>query len=184
MASTDEEKEKIVARYQNGELGKILCAEFSISRSTLYRWAKVYCTANPGQERTFTIREYDALKRKVEKQANIIAILKAVGCTVSSPLKERLMALESLYGQYDVHTLCEALDVSRGTFYNHILRNKRDNTWFEKRREEYRVIIQDVFDEYRQVFGAEKIRAILVQRGYQVSKEYVASLMREMGIWR
>ena len=25
-----------------------------------------------------------------------------------------------LYGQYDVHTLCEAMNVSRGTFYNHV----------------------------------------------------------------
>ncbi|USF28336.1 hypothetical protein N510_003295 [Firmicutes bacterium ASF500] len=32
--------------------------------------------------------------------------------------------LELLYGQYDVYTLCEALDVSRGTFYNHILRQQ------------------------------------------------------------
>ena len=76
--------------------------------------------------------------------------------------------MEQLYGQYDVHTLCEALEVSRGTFYNHILRNKRSNAWFEKRREEYRVLVQEVFDEYRQVLGAEKIRAILVQRGHKV----------------
>lgn len=111
-----------------------------------------------------------------------MAILKAVNCTVRAPLKEKLHELEMLYGQYDVHTLCEALDVSRGTFYNHILRNKRGNAWFEKRREEYRGLIQEVFDEYRQVLGAEKIRTILVQRGHQVSTEYVARLMKEMGL--
>ena len=46
--------------------------------------------------------------------------------------------------------------------------------------EEYCVLIREVFDEYRQVLGAEKIRTILVQRGHQVSTEYVAKLMREM----
>lgn len=97
-------------------------------------------------------------------------------------MKEKLLELELLYGQYDVRTLCEALEVSRGTFYNHILRNKRGNAWFEKRREEYRVLIRDVFDEYRQVLGAEKIRTVLVQRGHQVSTEYVARLMKEMGL--
>ncbi len=79
-------------------------------------------------------------------------------------------------------TLCEALEVPRGTFYNHILRNKRGNAWFEKRREKYRVLIREVFDEYRQVLGAEKIRMILVQRGHQVSTKFVADLMREMGL--
>ena len=112
----------------------------------------------------------------------IITILKTVNCTVHAPLKEKLTEMELLYGQYDVHTLCEALDVSRGTFYNHILRNKRDKAWFEKRRAEYRVIVREVFDEFRQIFGAEKIRTILVQRGHQVSTKYVASLMSEMGL--
>lgn len=122
------------------------------------------------------------LLHRVEKLESIVAILKTVSCTVHAPLKKKLHELELLYGQYDVHTLCEALDVSRGTFYNHILRNKRGNAWFEKRREEYCVLIREVFDEYRQVLGAEKIRTILVQRGYQVSTEYVARLMREMGL--
>lgn len=43
-------------------------------------------------------------------------------------------------------------------------------------------MIREVFDEYRQVLGAEKIRTILVQRGQKISKEYVARLMKEMGL--
>lgn len=182
MNYTEEEKVAIVTRFQQGALARTLCSEYSISRSTLYRWSKTYYIANPTQEQTFTIRDYDTLQQQVEKQANVIAVLKAVHCTVSAPLKEKLLELEQLYGQYDVHTLCEALEVSRGTFYNHIFRNKRDSAWFKKRREEYRLLISDVFNEYRQVLGADKIRTILVQRGYQVSTKYVASLMREMGI--
>lgn len=95
-------------------------------------------------------------------------------------MKEKLSELELLYGQYDVHTLCEALEVSRGTFYNHILRNKRSDAWFEKRRDEFRILIREVFDEYRQVLGAEKIRMILMQREHQVCTKFVADLMREM----
>ena len=63
-----------------------------------------------------------------------------------------------------------------------MLRSKRGNAWFDKRRQEYCQLIRDVFDEYRQVLGAEKIRTILVQRGYQVSAEYISRLMREMGL--
>ena len=182
MNYTEEEKSAIVARFQQGGPASALCMEYGISRSTLYRWSRAYGIVNPTQKRTFTIRDYDMLQHQVEKQTNIIAVLKSVCCTVSAPLKEKLLELEQLYGQFDVHTLCEALEVSRGTFYNHILRNKRDSAWFEKRRDEYRLLIRDVFNEYRQVLGAEKIRTILVQRGHQVSTEYVASLMREMGI--
>jgi len=37
-------------------------------------------------------------------------------------------------------------------------------------------------NEYRQILGAEKIRTILIQRGHQVSAEYISQLMREMGL--
>ena len=43
-------------------------------------------------------------------------------------------------------------------------------------------MIRDVFDEYHQVLGGEKIRTILIQRGHQISAEYVSRLMREMGL--
>lgn len=112
----------------------------------------------------------------------MVAVLQTVECTVHALLKERLGELELLYGQYDIYTLCEAMNVSRETFYNHILRNKQSNAWFEKRKEEYCGLIREVFNEYRQVLGAEKIRTILVQRGHQISTEYVARLMKEMGL--
>lgn len=82
-----------------------------------------------------------------------------------------------------VHVLCEALEVPRGTFYNHLYRNKRGATAAAKRREELRVQIREIFDESRQIFGAGKIRAVLMDRGHQVSQKLVAELMREMDIY-
>ena len=182
MVYTHQEKAGIIAQYRQGRSANDLSAEYGVCERTIYRWVKTYCGIVPEEKRTLTVKEYDMLLHRVEKLENIVAILKTVNCTVHASLKEKLHELELLYNQYDVHTLCEALDVSRGTFYNHILRNKRGNAWFEKRREEYCTLIREVFDEYRQVLGAEKIRTILVQRGHQVSTEYVARLMKEMGL--
>ena len=64
--------------------------------------------------------------------------------------------MEPLYGQFSVHTLCEALGVPRGTFYNHIFRNKRGNTLAAKRREELKVQIQKIYDNSEQIYGAGK----------------------------
>ena len=182
MKYSNEEKLSIVARYQQGERITALSNELAISRSTLYRWLKSFPSDSIGKPLKFSYQEYASLQRKVEKLQNIITILKSADCLVSAPLKERLHALEPFYGKYEVHTICEALDIDRGTFYNHILRSKRGNAWFDKRRQEYCQIIRDVFDEYRQVLGAEKIRTILIQRGHQVSAEYISQLMREMGL--
>lgn len=180
MNYSDSEKSAIVAEYKQGIPVKGLSVKYEVSERTIYRWVKQYPIV--AKETTPTVKEYGQLLHRVKKLEDIISILKTVNCTFRAPLKEKLAELELLYGQYDVHTLCEALDVSRGTFYNHILRNKRGNAWFEKRRDEYRILIREVFEEYHQVLGAEKIRTILIQRGYQVSTKFVANLMREMGL--
>lgn len=183
MIYTAEDKKNIINRLNGGSITDV-CSKCGVSRSTLYRWIHNdrESISEPGNGKYPPAKDYNLLRCRVEKLENIIAILKAVNCTVHSPLKEKLSELELLYGQYDVHTLCEALEVSRGTFYNHILRNKRGDAWFVKRREEYRVLIRNVFNEYRQVLGAEKICTILVQRGHKVSTRFVADVMREMGL--
>ena len=69
----------------------------------------------------------------LQKRNNRYSSLKSIqsiDCNANSPLDMKLYTLEKLYGKYNVHIMCEALQVSRGTFYNHILRNKRDNTWY------------------------------------------------------
>lgn len=78
--------------------------------------------------------------------------------------------------------LCDALKVSRGTFYNHMLRNKKDHTWYAQRREMLRIRIQEIFDDNRQIFGATKITAILKDEGFRTSVTMVRELMRGMGL--
>lgn len=101
---------------------------------------------------------------------------------MNDPLKVKLDALEELYGKYSVHMLCDALKVSRGTFYNNILRNKRDNSWYSKQREIHRVRIQQIYDDNHQIFGAAKIAAIMKEDGYRISAETVRELMCDMGL--
>ena len=90
--------------------------------------------------------------------------------------------MESLYGQFSVHTLCEALEVPRGTFYNHIFRNKRSDTLAVKRREQLKVQIQNICDDGEQIYGAGKITAILHTKGIKASEKYVSEIMKELGI--
>lgn len=120
MTYTDQEKTAIITQHRQGRPIQELCAEYGICARTIYRWAKQYSPVLPDERRTCTVKEYDALLRRVAKLENMVAVLQTVGCTIHAPLKERLGELELLYGQYDVHTLCEAMNVSRGTFYRKV----------------------------------------------------------------
>ena len=175
------EKQTIVARYKLGESVSLIAAETGIPRSTIYAWIKQPIEANSAK-REISAKSYRLLENKVTRLEGIIEIMKKVGCNASDPLEVKLPALEALQGQYSVHMLCEALDVPRGTFYNFIFRNKRTNTWYAIRREELRGEIQKIYDDNRQIFGASKIRAVMNEHGYRVSKKLILELMHEMGI--
>ena len=184
MTYTDENKMIINNQLNEGGSIKAIYNVYGVSRSTLYRQTHDdrESASAPENVQVHSARDWNILRRRMEKLEKIIAILKTVNCTIHAPLKEKLTELELLYSQYDVHTLCEVLEVSRGTLYNHILRKKRGDACFEKRREEYRILICYVFNEYRQVLGTEKIRTILLQRGHKVSTKFVADVVREMGL--
>jgi len=152
-------------------------------RSTLYSWIRKYKdNQHADKSKAINLKNFRILETKVRRLEGIVQILKKSNCTATASVREKLAVLESLHGQYSVHMLCEALDVPRGTFYNHILRNKKNSTTYAKRREELRIKIQEVYDKSNQIFGAKKIAAVLKNGGRVVSAEMVLELMREMGL--
>lgn len=181
MRRSTEEKQSLVARYQAGESVAGICADTGIARSTFYTWIKPYTTTTTDSGHVVSQQEFIKMKQRIQKLEQKVEILQKVGCTASAPLQEKLQELSKLYGQYSVHALCEALCVSRGTFYNHIFQRK-EVTAYDKRRAEMKEHIKAVFDENRQRFGANKIAAVLSEQGIRVLPQYAAELMREMGL--
>ena len=182
MKFSKEQKQQLVARYQNGESVTNICLETGISRSTFYSWIKLFQTQVTKSGMVVSPQEFFFLRKHVNKLEETIAVLKAAECTASAPLQAKLKALEKLYGQYSIHTLCDALDVPRGTFYNHVLRNKKENKSYQFRRIQLAEQIKQVYDESNQIFGARKIKAVLADRGIATSVKMVSELMQEMNL--
>ena len=178
----------MVERYMDGEAVEGIAKDAGVTTGTIYRWIRdvraEQAASEKGERIPLTQKMYNQLKEHVEKLEGIITILKIAGCKVDAPLDVKLSVLERLYHEeeYSVRMLCEALEVSRGTFYNHLRRNKRENTVYSKRKEELRHMILEVFHDSNQVFGAPKIHAILKNRGEKVALETIRVLMREMGL--
>lgn len=180
---TKEERQETIDRFISGESAVDILADTGIPKSTFYNWLHIYQEEKKTlNKRTVNIRNFHLLENKVVRLENIIEILKSANCTPKSPLKQKLCAAEQFYGKYSVHVICDAFDIPRGTFYNHILRNKKDNTWYAKRKEELRLQIQEIYDESNQIFGAAKIAAVMRDQGVKVSDEMVRTLMRDMGL--
>ncbi len=172
--------QKCCEDYRAGVSVATICKETGASRSSVYAWIAELGDNDPVD---FTYKKSLAhLRKKYEKALQIIDILKAVDCTVSAPLRERLYALEKLQDSYSIRVLCEALEVDRGTFYNHLRRNKKGNTEFSERKRDLTEMILEIYNDSRGVYGRDKIHAILQQRGITTSPQTVAKIMREQGI--
>ena len=139
---------------------------------------------NQKETPSLNLRDYHFLKQKCERQEKIIAILRTAPCTVSAPLQEKLMAIERMVSEeYNVNILCEALEVAKGTYYNHILRNKRGKTQNAKRIRELFPVIEEIYHESNQIYGAGKIAAIMRSRCIPTSAGTVAKIMHEHNLF-
>lgn len=173
----EQQKQEIVKQFLQGKPVAELAKELHVSRSSIYAWAKTY------QETLFKNapkqQSCKVLQSKIEYLERIIAILQIAPCTATAPLHDRLNAIEQLSSEYKVHTLCYALNVAKGTYYNHIFRNKRENTVYAKRKAQLKPIIEELYHRHHEILGPGKITAIMKEQGYQVSESTVAKIMHE-----
>lgn len=72
--------------------------------------------------------------------------------------------------------------MSRGTFYNHIFRNKRENALPKIRQQELSDVVKATFEENNGIYGAGKIHALLKEKGLRISLKNVKKLISKMGL--
>ena len=179
---TEEQKLNILNRCRNGERILLIAKETNISRSTIYRWLanSLKKKRKDKSQSLITKRELNQLQHRIQHLEKMFEVIDKTGCHPNSPLKDRLNALEKLYGQYNTYVLCDALKVSRGALYNHLFHNKREAAWYFQHRDMLKVEIQRVYHETGQIYGSDKITAILKQQGIKTSEDTVRLLMQEL----
>ena len=176
-------KRRVINRYENGESILALSQELGVSQSTIYHWRREYCAVQT-PDRVFTPKEISSLVQHVKKLEETLAVIRASGFILAVSLGDRLAFLEKLYrseSTYSVHTICEAMDVARGTFYNHIFR-RADRTAKLEEETNLMLLIQQIFNDSGQRFGAEKIRIKLLEVGVHVSTKRISALMRRLDL--
>ena len=163
MKEQEKLKATVLKLYSAGTKVADIVTQTGAPRSTVYYWIK---NVIPKEMSPLNLRDYHFLKQKCERQEKIIAILKSAPCAATAPLQERLVAIEQMVSdEYNVNTLCEALDVAKGTYYNHTLRNKRGDTKSAQRRSELLPIIEQIYHESNQTYGAGRITVVMRERG-------------------
>lgn len=177
---TPEQVRRCCIAYANGQSVSKLAEILSIPRSTIYTWIKREQQQQEEQREKLPLKSYRLLEQKVKRLEGIIEILKSVQNTSALPIEEKVELIERLQKKYSLRMICEALDFNRGTYYYRVVRDNQ--TLYEKRKEELKILIQQIYDDNHQIFGAEKITAILKEQGEPVTTPTVRELMKELGL--
>lgn len=179
----EEFKKQAVAYYEECHSLCMVAEKYQVAASTVNRWVNEY--KNLGSpDAPFTLSEYRALKQKYERTMHLLEIIKLTGFLDEVDLQKKLCTLARLHQQtelYSVHELCEALNVARGTFYNHIFR-KADRSKYLQEQDLLMMQVREIFDDSGQRYGAEKIRVVLAENGVKVGKRRVKNIMNELGL--
>lgn len=167
-------------------IGKSVAAiskELNIAESTLRNWFVLYSTPQAIVEEQAS-KEVTRLTAECLHLLKMIEIIRRSGFVNEISLQRRLEFALNLYNQnagYTARELYEALDIAKGTFYYRLNHSAEVS---EKERAKYALMlkIHEIFEDSNQVFGAEKVRAMLAREGIRVSNKRVSALMREMGL--
>ena len=180
---TPETKAQAIELHNTGKTVAAIRKELNISESTLRNWFLQYSSPQAVTEDQLS-HEVSRLTAERMHLLNTIEIIKRSGFLREIPLQRRLEFALNLYNQnagYTPRELYEAMDIAKGTFYYRLNHSAEVS---EKERGKYALMlkIHEIFEDSNQIFGAEKIRAMLAREGIRVSNKRVSALMREMGL--
>lgn len=174
-------KTRIILSYLGGETISELASKNKISRSTIYIWLKEAQAKEDEKANSVNLRTFHDLKARCHRLETIIEIQKSAPCCASAPLREKLEAIQEMSGTYNVNILCDALNVAKGTYYNHIKRNKKENTLHAQTVKELTPIIEEIYHSSKQTYGASRVHAVLKDREYHIAENTVAKIMQKNG---
>lgn len=93
-----------------------------------------------------------------ELSQTMIKILQTAPCLATDSIDKRYYAIEEMLSyRYNVNVLCEVLRILKGTYYNRKLRGKNGNTQAKQRRDEFKPVIEAIYQESNQIYGPGKI---------------------------
>ena len=181
MKYTTELKIEIANQYKVGKSITKLSNEFKIPRTTIYHWVDMQ-VEKPLNEFSLTRRDVYDSQFKLERLELINKIQHFV-ITHLDISKEKKLELVHLLAkqQYPIKTICRVLGMQTSTFY-HDKNRKPEVYLIDEADDEFKPLIQSIFDESDGRFGGRKIRIQLVKDGHIISHQRVLRLMKEMDL--
>lgn len=183
MAYPVEMKIALVREFEQGKSVAQISHTSGIPKNSIYRWVREFNTIKT-EGTSISPNEYRKLRMHSTKADHMLEIVRLSGYISVLPLRKKLETAETIYrnhSEFSVYEICEALDINRGTFYNHLFR-RRDTSWRDEKEQQLMRTVQQVFDDSGQRYGANRILNTMKAQGISINKKHVLDIMHELGL--
>lgn len=178
---TKAQKKKFVKLYYSGTPAVEICKKYQIPHSTFYYWVEQEPIQRTKRHALINSRDYVSLLSKYKKATTEINILQEFISQIHLNRDERYKITDALYGHYSLHTLCDALQINRATYYNHL----KSLDKISAREEKHAFLlskIKDIYDSSNGTYGSDRITKVLKRNGERIGRNTVRECMLEMGL--
>lgn len=181
MKYTSDLKTEIIDLYKKGWNITKLSNIFKIPRTTIYHWIDMQIEI-PLNEFSLTRRDVYDNQFKLER-LELINTIQHFVISMLDISKEKKLELVYLLAEklYPIKTICRVLGMQPSTFY-HDKNRKPEVYLIDEADDEFKSLIQSIFNESDGRFGGRKIRIQLVKDGHIISHQRVLRLMKEMDL--
>lgn len=171
----------VIKDFNNGFTTKELIDKYGYSKTTINDWLRPTRLEIENNGLKELRKKFSTLSKEFEIMKIELEIYKNLECLPSSKRIDKLNAIEKYYNIYPVKTMCRILDVSVGTFYNHLNRRVEEKSNI-KRDKILKPLVLEVYNKSKQRFGSVKIAQVLRNEGHTISNNKSKQLMNELNI--
>ncbi|WVU10566.1 IS3 family transposase [Natranaerobius thermophilus JW/NM-WN-LF] len=174
-------KRTIVDLYNSGSSVKDLSSEYGVTEVTIYKWIKDFSPNQQSGSEGATSKDVEEMQKEMARLKEENENLKK-GYDHIRQKVDNTELTKFIKEQKDEHTIkaiCDALDFPRSTYYETINRVESNR---DKENRELLDQITQIHKNSKKRYGAPKIHAVLINKGYKVSLKRVQRLMRKEGI--
>ncbi|WP_339025194.1 IS3 family transposase [Spiroplasma endosymbiont of Agriotes lineatus] len=168
---SEEFKKQIVMLYKNGKSVINLGKEYNLPKPTIYSWVKNYNNSGSFKAKdNCTLEENEIIT--LRKEPKDLKMENDIFKASRADNGQKIKIINSNKKKYSIRKMCKLLNISKSNYYYQI------NKYTRKIVNNYNQEIISAFNESRQVYGARKIKVVLVHKSINLSRRKIRNIMK------
>ncbi|MGL5550659.1 MAG: IS3 family transposase [Culicoidibacterales bacterium] len=169
---SQEFKQQIVSLYESGKPRAEILREYELTASAFDRWVRQNKATGSFKEADNKSAEQLELE-KLQKEVKQLRMENDIPKASRADYGTKIDIIRNNTHKYSVSAMCGVLNIARSTYYAELQKQTK-----EQETDEVEVLVKQLFNQSRGIYGTRKIKQELSKLGYCVSRRRIGKIMQ------